>query len=349
MKATYNEILNSMKTAFFNECGENVQPLSDLGARFKAVASELFSISCYGDYILKQSYPQTATGEYLDYHAQLRGIKRKTSAKATGMLTFSIPEPVETDAQISAGTLCAVKDSPYIQFSTDESVTIPAGKTNASVTATAIACGEEYNVSARAVTVMVNPPIGVNAVVNEFDFRGGYSGESDSELRKRIISAYSIPPKGLSVEMLRTAVLDNDDIIDCSIVNHNSYINVYIVTRQYDINDEIVSSVRNSLQIFELLGIRVEVYPAVQKPFDINVEVCANDVVDKSILSAVNEFARSIKVGEVVRLHQLISIIASIDSVEYCTVGSSMAEGGIIPCGGDELLRLSNIEVKYVK
>lgn len=349
MKATYNEILNSMKTAFFNECGENIQPLSDLGARFKAVASELFSISCYGDYILKQSYPQTAMGEYLDFHAQLRGIKRKTASKATGRLTFSIPEPLETDTQISAGTLCAVKDAPYIQFSTDEGVTIPAGATSASVSVTAIACGEEYNVKAGEVTVMVNPPIGVHAVLNDSAFRGGYSGESDSELRKRIISAYSVPPKGLSIEMLRSAVLDNDDILDCSIVNHNSSVNVYVVTRQYDINNEIINHVLNSLEILEFFGIGVGVYPAIQKKFDINIEVCANDDVEKSILSAVNEFARGIRVGEAVKLHQLISIVAAIGSVEYCSVGSSMAEGGIIPCSGNELLRLSDIEVKYVK
>lgn len=349
MNITYNEILNAMKTAFFNECGETVQPLSDLGARFKAVASELFSISCYGDYILKQSYPQTATGEYLDFHAQLRGLKRKSAAKASGSLTFSISEALQTDTQISAGTLCAVKDAPYIQFSTNESVTIPAGETAAVTAATAIACGEEYNVKSGEVTVMVNPPIGVNAVVNDFDFCGGYSGESDSELRKRIISAYSVPLKGLSTEMLRTAVLENDDIIDCSIVKKDSGVNVYVVTRQYDINDEIVSSVINSLQILEFFGMGVEVYPAVQKPFDLNIEVCANAVADREILSAVNEFARSVKIGENIKLNQLISIIASIEQVEYCSVGSSTADGGIISCGSNELLRLSDVEVQYVK
>lgn len=349
MKITYNEILNAMKTAFFNECGETVQPLSDLGARFKAVASELFSVSCYGDYILKQSYPQTATGEYLDFHAQLRGIKRKTASKAVGTLTFSIPEAVETDTQIGAGTLCAVRDAPYIQFSTTERVTIPAGETAVNTPAEAIAFGEDYNVKSGAVTVMVNPPIGVNAVVNEFDFCGGYSGESDSELRKRIIRAYSVPSKGLSIEMLRTAVLENDDIIDCSIVKNNSGVNVYVVTRQYSINDEIIGSVVNSLQILKFFGMDIEVYPAKQKPFALNIELCSNNNVDREIISAVNEFARSIKVGENVKLNQLISIIASIDGVEYCSVGSNTADGGIIPCGSNELLRLSDTEVQYVE
>ena len=42
LKITYDEILNNMKNAFYEKSGENVDLMSDLGARFQAVASELY-------------------------------------------------------------------------------------------------------------------------------------------------------------------------------------------------------------------------------------------------------------------------------------------------------------------
>ncbi len=80
MNLTYDEILNSMKIEFAGEKGEAVKELSDIEARFKAVASEIYSVSAYGDYIMKQSFPQTATGEFLDRHEELRSITRKTAS-----------------------------------------------------------------------------------------------------------------------------------------------------------------------------------------------------------------------------------------------------------------------------
>lgn len=118
LKITYDEILNNMKNAFYEKSGENVDLMSDLGARFQAVASELYSLSCYGDYILRQSFPQTASGTELDYHAALRDITRKSASKSSGELTFYVDEPIETELTVPKGTVCSVKDSPYIQFET---------------------------------------------------------------------------------------------------------------------------------------------------------------------------------------------------------------------------------------
>ena len=100
LKITYDEILNNMKNAFYEKSGENVDLMSDLGARFQAVASELYSLSCYGDYILRQSFPQTASGTELDYHAALRDITRKSASKSSGELTFYVDEPIETELTV---------------------------------------------------------------------------------------------------------------------------------------------------------------------------------------------------------------------------------------------------------
>lgn len=77
MNLTYEEILENMKKAYFDECKVNVDNMSDLGKRFETVASELFALSCYGDYIFKQAFVQTATENTLTGTARSGDAKEK--------------------------------------------------------------------------------------------------------------------------------------------------------------------------------------------------------------------------------------------------------------------------------
>lgn len=348
MKTTYNEILNSMKTVFYNECGENVESLSDLGARFEAVASELFSISCYGDFILKQAFPQTAGGEYLDFHADLRGIRRKTPSKARGTLTFSILEPVAYEIEIPSGTICAVKDSPYIQFATDENAVIPAGELSVDVNATAVAEGGDYNAAGSTVTVMVNPPMGVTAVSNRFRFNGGYSGESDASLRKRILNIYKIPQKGIGFDMLKNAVNDIDEVLDCNIVKgESSCVNVYVRCRERNMSLSVQEKIRNKLALFDVLEISLNIYDANPKMCKFSIDVKANEDVEQEISDIITDYIISMRVGEELKLNQLAGLISAVDGIEYCSVTSDATNSNTLVCSKDEYITLSGIEVSY--
>lgn len=349
MRTTYNEILNSMKTTFFNECGENVDTLGDLGARFEAVASELFSISCFGDFILKQAFPQTAGGEYLDYHAGLRGIRRKVPAKAKGVLTFSVLSPSANDIEIPAGTICAMKDAPFIQFSTDYTETIPAGSLSVTVDATAIFQGADYNAPPSTVTVMVNPPVGVTSVNNRYSFSGGYDGESDAKLRSRILDAYKVPQKGLSLEMLKNTVNDVDEVLDCNIVKGSgNFVNIYVRCRGNDVTQELARIIDDKLLILELMNMNTYVYSAIAKKCDISIEVSAHDEPTQEIIDIVKEQIEGVHIGDSLNLNLLVGAICAIDGVNYCFVSSSATSSGTIACEKDEYISLSGIEVIYV-
>ena len=97
MNLTFNDLVTQMKNSYFSVTGETLSEDSETAKRLEAVASELYSLSCYGDYIFKQAFVQTATGKYLDYHAQLRGVTRKTASSSAGEVTFSVIEPLEED------------------------------------------------------------------------------------------------------------------------------------------------------------------------------------------------------------------------------------------------------------
>ena len=43
MRATYQEITDKMRAAFFDACGEKPEDLPELDARFRSVATELYA------------------------------------------------------------------------------------------------------------------------------------------------------------------------------------------------------------------------------------------------------------------------------------------------------------------
>ena len=179
MKSTYNEILQNMKAAYNKELGREIAENSIDEKKLEAIASELYGLSCYGDFILKQAFVQTATGRYLDRHGALRDCKRKLGTKAKGTLTFGINEAIASDIVIEKGTVCSKPNYPLIQYSTDETVILKAGNTSISVSCTALGNGEKYNLEGDNLLTLVNPPSGIEYAFNAYPITGGSDDESD--------------------------------------------------------------------------------------------------------------------------------------------------------------------------
>ena len=55
---------------------------SDIMLRLRTLAGEIFNERAYAEYILRQMFPTTAQGEYLDAHAAQRGLSRRAGTKA---------------------------------------------------------------------------------------------------------------------------------------------------------------------------------------------------------------------------------------------------------------------------
>lgn len=86
---------------FLRECKLNLKNVgyvpddaSDIGIRMKTLAGEIFSLESSLDFLKRQMFPTTATGEYLDKHAEMRGLKRKPAIKASGKLMFYVERPL---------------------------------------------------------------------------------------------------------------------------------------------------------------------------------------------------------------------------------------------------------------
>lgn len=45
-----------MRSAFYDECGENIKNYSETDMKFKAVASEIYAAAANADFVLKQAF-----------------------------------------------------------------------------------------------------------------------------------------------------------------------------------------------------------------------------------------------------------------------------------------------------
>ncbi len=350
MTLTYEKILQEMQNAFFEYSGENAALLSDIGARFQTVASELFNIVCYSDFALRQSFVHSATGDYLERHAALRGIQRKTASKAYGALTFYAAQPAEQDITVPAHTVCSVAGEPYIQFETTEAGVIPAGEESVTVAAQALEAGSAYNAKANTVTVTVNPPGYIDSVTNEEAFQGGWDDESDEALRKRILSSYRVPPTGLSTRSMEECVLQLGEVLDCHIVPQgSSALDVYLKTKTGTVSAALEDSVENALTVAYLSGAAVSVEEAQRREYALRIMLSPlhGDVQEscEAVRSAVKNYTDSVKIGESVNLADIYSLALHAAPVCDCTVTADLAVNGIIPGSESTYLVPSSITV----
>lgn len=149
----------------------------------------------YLDWIAKQAVPFTATDEYLEGWAALKGIFRQAPVSASGTVTFN----GAPGAFIPAGAALVRSDGRT--YATHAAVVIGVGGTG-SVTAGADAdpagqAGAFGNAGVGVVMSLSQAIAGVQTSARVSSaFVGGSDIESDDDLRSRMLAQYQTPPRG---------------------------------------------------------------------------------------------------------------------------------------------------------
>ncbi|MBR3641716.1 MAG: baseplate J/gp47 family protein [Oscillibacter sp.] len=191
---TTQEIYEEMLAVYAQERGEPLTQDCDLSVRLWAAAAQIQALEMQAEWVLRQSFPQTASGEYLDRHAASRAISRASAARASGTLTFTAASAPSGEITIPSGTTCMTRAG--IRFETTEDATIGSGETSASAAARAAEAGSTGNVPAGAVRVLTACPVAVTGVTNDAAFAGGCDAEDDEALRKRVLETFLRLPNG---------------------------------------------------------------------------------------------------------------------------------------------------------
>ena len=190
----WTEIYEQLRGTFAQRAGFAPSEGCDSAVRLYALAAELQSLLMQADWVLDQSFPQTAQGTYLDYHAETRGITRGAAEKAAGVIRFAAADKVTAACPIEKGTVCMTAEG--VRFETTEDAAIAVGSQWADVPAQAVEAGTGGNVIAGTVTLLSAMPVGVVQCTNPAAFSGGCDAESDEALRRRVLASYQRLPNG---------------------------------------------------------------------------------------------------------------------------------------------------------
>ena len=298
---TYEEVLNRMKTKYTELTGREAYDNSDIGIRLNALAGEIFSLYARLEFLEKQSFYATATGEYLDKHANQYGLKRKTAAKATGSITFYIKEPLDYILYIPAGSVCAAGDS--LRYVTTDACRISPGSVSGTAPAEAEAGGFEYNCPENTITTLVDVPAIVSGANNTEAFTGGTETESDENLRERLIGFCSFLPSGANEEFYKNLVFSVDGIGSVSVTSSEAgVVDIYIYGNSEAATEASYEAVKTLCEEKKNIGTVVNIHHAATYPYQIYADVtpdsCSIQTARQAVTEAAREYFKALNIGD---------------------------------------------------
>lgn len=186
-KKSLKEISDNLQ-ADFQSSQQKLPNRRDLiSTLIKVLAGASYSWHAQIEYVLNQSFLDTADEENLIKKGQMFGIERKAAVRASGQVQFTTSRkpiiiPVGTILQTSDGYKYRTTSS----FNGDD----------LKVQVTALLAGAQYNLQAGAELSLTNPIDGVQgAIVKDTGITGGVDIETIEALRERIRFRLQNPPR----------------------------------------------------------------------------------------------------------------------------------------------------------
>lgn len=321
---SYDTICSRMKRKYREQTGYMPDDASDIGIRIQLLAGEIFSFNTYLEWVKNQIFPQTATGNSLDYHGEIRGIIRKTAAKAKGLLTFLLDEALDTAVTIPKGTICSTSGNNPIRFVTLSAVTINAGSKQNSVLAEAVISGSCGNAAPQNINKMVTLPVNSLKVINYSEFTGGLDEESDDEYRKRILDSYKEISNGTNFAYYKSTAKSVNGVHSVGVVPRKrgvGTVDLFIADKGRNCSSSVLNAVQSLLYQKREVNVDVKINHAALVSYPVMVTIYMKpgydfDTAEGAIRSALTEYFKNLGVGENVYLASLGDIIKHIEGIE---------------------------------
>ncbi len=346
--SSLDEIYGELMDCFTAETGMELRDSCDLAVRFYAVAAQVEGLYYQLDWVKNQCFPQTATGDQLDYHATLRSLSRKEAACAQGTIRFIASEGQTVDRVIDEGTVGLT--AGLIRFVTTQEAVIAVGEDYVDVPAQAEEAGSQGNVAPLAIVSMASAPVGIEQCSNLAAFTGGTDGEDDETLRGRILDSYSRLPNGVNVAYYEQESLEYDGVVAVTVIpcaRGVGTVDVVIAASGGLPSDSLVEELGAYFEARREIAVQVEVRAPDTLAVAVNVQVAASSgyeqaTVESAVEEAIASWFGGEGLGRDVLVAQLGSLVFSCDGVANCKIVSPSAD---VAVAEDELPLVSTLTV----
>ena len=327
---SYESILSRMAESYKEITGNVLHKESDIYIRLQVLAGEIYNAQVTMEWIKRQMFCDSAQGEWLDYHASLRGLKRHADAYSVGVCIFSCDIAPTEDVLIPKGTLVATKGYGELCFETTEDGVIQRDTTSQHIPVKALSKGRKYNVAAESITDFITPVAMVSRVTNPDPTEGGADVEGDESLRKRIRESLKFTSNGTNCAYYINTALEVEGVASAAVVpkaRGAGTVDVYVAAHGSEVSDETLLCVQNLLSEKREVNVDVCVLKAQPQTVNLNLKIAAEEGYDfeevsKNIREAVRDYISLCPVGSKMLLTEIGERVYHTEGVkEYSFTG----------------------------
>lgn len=346
---TVEEIYSQMVEAFQKETGLILAGDGDMAVRLYAVAAQIYALYVQADWVGRQCFPQTALGDYLDKHAQLRCLERKPATAAVGKIRFETDQPVAADLTIPAGTVCMT--AGLVRFETTRQAVISAGMSVAETSAVALEPGAAGNVASGTIRTMAVAPVGVSRCTNPEAFSGGTDEESDEALRVRVLETFQRMPNGANAAFYQQGAMSFPDVVAATVISRPrgvGTVDVIAATAAGVPEEELLKELQDYFEQRREIAVDVQVKAPQIKTVDVTCSLEPQtgrdfQTVKAAAEQAVRSWFNGKLLGQRLLRARLGQILFDVDGVANYAISAPEAD---VEVAADELPQLGNLTIQ---
>lgn len=324
-----------MLACFAEKTGMELGAGCDLSVRLYALAAQVYALWVQSEWVTRQAFPQTASGAYLDSHAQLRGLERKQAVAARGIVRFTAGEAAQTPREIPAGTVCMT--AGLVRFETAEAAVLPAGELWVDVPVQALTAGTAGNVAAGAILTMAVAPVGIVRCTNPAPCTGGADAETDEGLRQRVLDTFRRLPNGANAAFYEQEALSFDQVAAAAVVPRprgTGSVDVVVTTAGGLPGQELLEELEDYFEQRREIAVDVQVRAPETETVHVQVQVAAAAGADQAaVLERVENTLRGwftgARLGQSVLRARLGNLIFQCAGVENYVIVSPAADAAV--------------------
>ena len=326
---TVEQLYSDMMRDFTARTGMEIAGGGDLSARLYAAAAQIYGLYVQADWVNRQCFPQTAQGEYLDHHARLRALERKTASHAQGVVRFFGDGASTMDRIIPTGTVCMTPG--LVSFATTRDGVLAAGESHVDVPVRAVEAGSAGNVIAGSVRLLSSPPVGVTGCTNPVAMSGGADAEEDEQLRKRILDSFLRLPNGANAAFYEQGALSFDEVAAAVALPRNrgvGTVDVVVATPQGVPGSDLLERLNKYFAERREIAVDVAACPPRTVTVDVTVKIQSDDMEQTAerVEQELRNWFSGQRLGENVLRAKLGSLVFGVDGVENYTLSAPAAD-----------------------